>query len=1063
MQRIIFLALGLFGLVQTGYAQEDSEKIIDREFSNQGQKIFGQLERERIPHGLLEDYAFPFTDLKAYNGIINGAAPTPNSVEVLSEIHKTLQSARITPQTASDFTDMEEIATTWSSYREQYNTDENDVTVVMSGLYYKYATIPDASFTEGKINREGTVLHDKYINGVWQNPYEVKETVAMAPPTSVFNTLSFSIMLPQDLFFTNAADEGIVNISADFGNGYQTVHFGEKIPVAYTEAGSYSWRFRFEKWDGQFLEVDIPILIYNPIETLPFPLPGKNNVVIANGKYNATLRIDYAPGSNNKVMKPLIVAEGFDPESILKPEKVGGSTTLSHFTNSIFTGSQLDNLLDSGNQQYDIIYVDWKNGVGDIKQNAETLIKVIEWVNTEKQTNGSTASNVVIGQSMGGLVATYALRKMENTSGKNHDTSLFIAHDSPFQGANTPVSTQFLFRHMAATYQSNPFAVFTGEVLIPFIQDLSNMMDGNFLAQYTSPGTALGIQDAPAALQMTKYHVTPANQVTTAHFDQWKTAFDAMGYPQQTRNVAISNGNMCAEPQTVAGGEQMFLLNGSYSTSNILKELLLHLGGSLWGSTSGNWQLGIVSLIPGKARIDYTVDLRAVPEQNQSTRTVYRGNVRYHVKLWQIFGWSPTISTDVVALRERGVASSVFPMETFSGGTNNLQSAISGLVDLPAGSFLKPRYGFIPAASALDINRNNGSLTVNDFRKAYNSNILGDPNLSTPFVNYVTEITVGNRANFGHISFSLKNSEWMATELNKNSNSNGSYPSNCSYLCEATEIFGVNNICAGENNTYSIPDPGSNSTILWTVSGLQIISGQGTPNLVVKSNTATGNKLISVTVSSTECGNITLDKWIRVGVPSMLGSITGASQISVFSNQNFSSALTYTAPDAPGVTHYEWIFPGNFELVSSFANPLSIPQNWQLLGPGNGQEVIAKSNLLTNGEIKVRACNDCGCSSYITMNFNHQHISIPGWELSPNPTTGDMLNIMRASDAPTIEFNNNRTDVYIYNLQGQNVHKFQINNEGGSTNVAHLSEGVYKVQIDMQNGGYEVLNLVISR
>lgn len=46
MKRIIFLALGLFVLVQTGYAQEDSEKIIDKEFSTQVQQIFGELERE---------------------------------------------------------------------------------------------------------------------------------------------------------------------------------------------------------------------------------------------------------------------------------------------------------------------------------------------------------------------------------------------------------------------------------------------------------------------------------------------------------------------------------------------------------------------------------------------------------------------------------------------------------------------------------------------------------------------------------------------------------------------------------------------------------------------------------------------------------------------------------------------------------------------------------------------------------------------------------------------------------------------------------------------------------
>lgn len=70
---------------------------------------------------------------------------------------------------------------------------------------------------------------------------------------------------------------------------------------------------------------------------------------------------------------------------------------------------------------------------------------------------------------------------------------------------------------------------------------------------------------------------------------------------------------------------------------------------------------------------------------------------------------------------------------------------------------------------------------------------------------------------------------------------------------------------------------------------------------------------------------------------------------------------------------------------------------------------------------------------------------------------------MRADGAPRLEFPGNRTDVFIYNLQSQRVHQFQITSEGGTTNIAHLAEGVYKVQIDMKNGEFEVLNLQISR
>lgn len=1063
MQKIIFLILGMFLFVQTSFAQEEPEIIIDHEYSNQIEQIFGQLERNRIPHGLLENAAFPFTNLQAYNGVRTDS--TKISVEVFSEIYKTLLSARMTPQTGEDFTEMQEIADTWSSYRTAQNTDENDITLVLSGLYYKYATIPETSFLEEKINREGNVLLDRYVGGVWQNPYEEKETVAIAPPTSVLNTLSFSVMLPQDLFFSNAKEQGIVNIQADFadGNGFVPVNFNSKIPLSYNNEGMFEWVFRFERWDGQFIEVDVPILIDDPI-VFPLPGQGKNNVVIANGNYDATLRIDYAPGSNKKVMRPLIVAEGFDPESILKPEKLGGSTTLKHFLSSIEQNSDLNNLINTNNQQYDIIYIDWKNGAGDIKQNAETLIKVIEWVNAEKLANGSTASNVVIGQSMGGLVSSYALRKMENTSGKDHETSLYIAHDTPFQGANTPVSTQFLFRHMAATYQSNPFAVFAGEILIPFIQDLSSMMGGSFLSQYTSPGTALGIQDAPAALQMTKYHVTPSNQVTTAHFDYWRSEFDAMGYPQETRNIAVSNGNMCAEPQEVSGGEQMFLLNGTYSTSNILKELLLHIGGTIWGSTSGNWQLTIISLIPGKTKIDYTVDLRAIPETNQSTRIVYRGGVKYHKILWDLFGWRPTVTTEVVPLRELGVASWAYPMETFSGGTNNLQSSVAGFVDLPAGSFLKPRYGFIPAASALDINRNNNPLSVNDYRIAYNDpNNLGDSSLSTPFENFVTERTVGTRDNFGHISFSLKNSDWFADELNADRNNTTNYPSpECIFTCGGLEIFGVDFICDSANYTFSIPEI-DNVNITWSVNNLQIVSGQGTSNLVVKNSGGLSNKRVSVTISSFECGSITLHKDFFAGIPQPLGlGITGPTVIYKTNNQNYSNPLTYTAPTALGATHYEWVLPGNFEVVPNFGG-LGIPDNWRLLeSTADTREIIAQSNLITNGQVKVRACNECGCSAYITLDVTNQYIDIPGHVIAPNPAD-DMLNIILADGAPVPDFIGGRTNVRVYNLQSHLVHEFEIYNEGGSTNIAHLPVGFYKVQIDMQNDTFQVLNLLIER
>lgn len=477
MQRITLLALWLLCIPM--YAQNHPVKVVEDGYAQEIEKIFGQLELNRVPHGLLYNAAFPYADLEAYNGTITDS--TQMSVDVLSSIYKTLQSSRVAANTSLDFISLENYANRWGQYRKDNNQDEQDVTLVLSGAYYKYSVIPDQSFHEGKINVERNALKDVYKNGKWQNPYEVKEVLALAPPTQVMNVLNFSVVLPQELFLSNDK-RGINSIKIDFdnGQGLQAVNFDQKIALSYPAAGQYNWTVEFEKIGGGKLKVGIPILIHDPIDFYPInPGPGLNNVSITNGDSEAILRIDYAPGSNGKIKKPLIVAEGFDPESLLKPEKVGGSTTLNNFTNSLNTDSELWNLLQTNTQQYDIVYVDWKNGVDDIKINADLLIKVIEWVNTKKQAAGSTEPNVVLGQSMGGLVATYALSKMEKTPGKNHDTSLLIAHDSPFQGANTPISTQFMFRHMYSVYQSNAFVYTIGEVVIPFVQSLSDLMGLN--------------------------------------------------------------------------------------------------------------------------------------------------------------------------------------------------------------------------------------------------------------------------------------------------------------------------------------------------------------------------------------------------------------------------------------------------------------------------------------------------------------------------------------------------------------------------------------------------------
>ena len=100
---------------------------------------------------------------------------------------------------------------------------------------------------------------------------------------------------------------------------------------------------------------------------------------------------------------------------------------------------------------YDIIYVDWLNCEADIRDNARLLIEIIDWVNSKKIESRSEKHNVVLGESMGGLVARYALRTME-LEGHPHETIAYISHDSPHLGAHIPLGALYGIQSLLLFY-----------------------------------------------------------------------------------------------------------------------------------------------------------------------------------------------------------------------------------------------------------------------------------------------------------------------------------------------------------------------------------------------------------------------------------------------------------------------------------------------------------------------------------------------------------------------------------------------------------------------------------
>ncbi|MAB30628.1 MAG: hypothetical protein CMP78_03460, partial [Formosa sp.] len=142
----------------------------------------------------------------------------------------------------------------------------------------------------------------------------------------------------------------------------------------------------------------------------------------------------------------------------------------------------------------------------------------------------------MIGASMGGLVARYALNYME-ANNIDHETRLYISFDAPHAGANVPIGFQHMFNYLA--YGLGTWAGdFSVESLRPLVD---------------------GVLKSPAARQMLWDHFEEHVQPGSAEFNNndalpqphpffniFYNAIDTVGpseYPENSRNIAIINGS----------------------------------------------------------------------------------------------------------------------------------------------------------------------------------------------------------------------------------------------------------------------------------------------------------------------------------------------------------------------------------------------------------------------------------------------------------------------------------------------------------------------------------------
>jgi pimeloyl-ACP methyl ester carboxylesterase len=481
--------------------------------------LFAPLDKSQVPTGRLAEFATPLVPLDIFNGTLTDSSRT--TPDGFRYIYATLYSAQVSGTALPSLANLNSrIATT------EAQVGPNSIPLLIQRV--DYASVRADAFTNNLLKYQNGQVSD--VAGRNQSPYQTRTLFAAAPTRAHAYLGKAAFYLPLSLY-TQSGGGGINGQYVDCGDGqgYQTTSWGQAVVGNYSAAGTKRVKVRFTYADGSSYEshFDVEIVAVDnstvasaggnqPLGALDFrvePIAG----VRGGGSISVTL------GSNHTaITKPFIVAEGYDPSNTISlfVDNYSATTFLDAInlpTSNFFFKAQL---LNAG---YDIIFIDYDDGTDDILLNAALFKEVVSQVNTRK---AGTERNVVLGISMGGLVARYGLADMEKSTPGSTQTRLLILQDSPQRGANTPLGLQALVRQSYVNFGS-----FT-------LYDVNKA-----LAQLNS------LIDRPASQQLLLYRATDASSgcaINTFLDNTYRpkvTFTSGQNPPYQI--IAASNGSQC--------------------------------------------------------------------------------------------------------------------------------------------------------------------------------------------------------------------------------------------------------------------------------------------------------------------------------------------------------------------------------------------------------------------------------------------------------------------------------------------------------------------------------------
>jgi pimeloyl-ACP methyl ester carboxylesterase len=455
--------------------------------------------------------------------------------------------------------------------------------------------------------------------------------------------------------------------------------------------------------------------------------------------------------------KIVIYLEGFDMLDFLPKQ----NRTAADIFNDMLKVPNISQLMNFG---YDFYVVDWPNSRQDMRINAEKIVALIDELKGEAENNNEF---VIIGESMGGVIARYVLTYMEsqnyldpviwpaaNRRERMHNCRLMITWDSPHQGANIPLGIQQLYKTVTG---SNTFFG------IPNLKKLVLRYSNKYL-------------DAMAARQLLIYHIDTKSfaglyKTYSAHNERndFLSDLSALGnYPQYCKKMAVSNGALNGEMQT-----QFYNFSDRVANDRLLDfEALLYarvlgikvgiLGADLEVNTNPDGQGKIFQVNAGTWWIRvkfYWFGVRLFTGYNSLLNSIdYADVIPYCVNPGGFFGkgYEQVVGQSTASNTHWDLSKTwLFNIASFHSGSDGSgcwgTKAHVGFDGFASANFDLSicsdgmHFCFIPLQSALDINANGlGLSTLHD-------DIEGTYNASTIMANTPFDVIVSNGA--GDASF----------------------------------------------------------------------------------------------------------------------------------------------------------------------------------------------------------------------------------------------------------------------------------------------------------------------